>query len=48
MATGHEDDLISHTPKVTYDAPDSTHPVIAVNANKTVTIQLGEASTLAH
>ena len=27
MATGHEDDLISHTPP--YDALDSTHPVIA-------------------
>ena len=45
MATGHEDDLISHTPTVTYDAPDSTNPVIEVNPDKTVTIQLGEAST---
>ena len=45
MVVGHEDDLTSHTLKVTYDAPDGTNPVIEVNPDKTLTIQLGESSS---
>tara|TARA_B110000879_G_C11184189_1_gene520365 strand:+ start:13562 stop:20239 length:6678 start_codon:yes stop_codon:yes gene_type:complete len=45
MATGHEDDLTSHTPTITYDAPDGNNPVVQVNDDKTLTIQLGEVST---
>ena len=51
MAVGHENSLVDHTPKVTYDAsdstpPNSTQPDVTINAaDKTLTIALGAAFT---
>ena len=45
MVVGHEDDLTSYTLKVTYDVPNGTNPSVLVNDDKTLSLQLGKAST---
>ena len=41
MATGNEDCLVDHTPRLIYDQ-DSSTPIVTVESDQTLTIQLGK------